>query len=412
MIPEEPQEHLYSWEAELDLYNIQRPDDDRAERLEKGAICVQGPRPKKTLNGHRTPLHRAAQKADSDWIVQLTEVGWSLHVQDREGETALDVYKNTQHQELYENLCERLAPRLPEKQTDGQHQLVLAAKAGQVEKVRDLLSQGVSPMSADKDGRSALYQAVENCYSSVIECLLQANSKELLRQKDNKWQDTPGHRAAFDGRPEIVKKLLKFEPDIEDQQKQGKTALFLTAEWNRSQAAQVLLEHKAQWFTLDELKETPLHQAARNNCIEVLPTLLKADDVEKCLEYKTKSDETPLWLTVDLGHADLARILIKKGASVQFSNNQGVNILENVVEKNLHDFFDRKFDEFGEQKWSVGWDTVGTCSKRTRTQNFLGENRQQKNYRSFGIVGKETADEEVNPNLLFASEISFFFLKT
>lgn len=349
MIDETPRARLYSWEAELDLYNIERPDESRAKRMEKGALCIRSSQQpqRKILNGAWTPLHRAAQNGDSDRIIQLFEAGWSLYVQNHKGQTALDVYKKTQHRVLYENLCERLAPKLPGKNAD--ERLVLAAKEGQVEKVINLLSEGVSPMSADKRGCSALCQVIHKANSSIIECLLQNNSKELLRQKEFDWKDSPLHRAVFHGHPAILKQILEYRPDIEDQQKQGKTALFLAAEHSQREAAQVLLDHGAQLFTLDNLKETPLHLAARRNRVRVLRTLLTANDTNKCLEHKNKLGETPLWIAVKHRHFEFAQILIDEGASVHIANNEKINLLEMVVKNNLLNFLSDNLRQFDRQ---------------------------------------------------------------
>lgn len=341
MIAETPQERLYAWEAELDLYNIQRPDDDRVRRLEKGTHCIQGPQRKIFRNGIRTPLHRAAQNGDPDRIIQLFEAGWSLYVQDHEGKTALNVYEETQHRDLYKNLCERLVSKPSEEEID--ERIILAAREGRVNEILDLLKQRISPMSTDEHGHSALFKAVEHGQASVIDCLLQAelaNSKELVRQKENQWQDTPLHRAAFKGRPDIMKQVLKFLPDIEDQQKEGKTALFVAADWDHPEVAQLLLDKGAQLFTLNKSKETPLHEAARSGRIKVLQMLLNADDLGKCLEHRSSWGETPLWLAVHHNHPHLAQILIEKGASVHVTNFDGISLLERVVKLNLLGFWD------------------------------------------------------------------------
>ena len=79
MMNQERYSRLYAWEAELDLYKFQHPDDDRDARLERGTPCVQRPPPKdKIPNGTQTPLHRAAETGDLTRLVQLVEAGWSL----------------------------------------------------------------------------------------------------------------------------------------------------------------------------------------------------------------------------------------------------------------------------------------------------------------------------------------------
>ena len=339
---------LYTWEAELDLYNIQQPDDDRVTRLEKGALCVQPPPQEKILNGTQTPLHRAAQNGDLERLVQLFEAKWSLFVQDHEGLTALDVFNQSQDPYFCNALRARLAPKTPEKATNEKHgqKLLQAATRGQVDVVRDLLAQGVGAMFVDDQGRSALFKAVAHGQSSVAGYLLRAKGKELLRLKEIPWGDTPLHKAASLGHTTIMEQLLAYSPDIEDQQKEGKTALFLAAEWSREEAVEVLLDHGAQTFTQRDLKGTPLHTAVKSNEIEVLKRLLKAHDAGKCLEHKNVWGDTPLWLALYHNHPEYAQILLDQGASLHVANNEGNTVLHVAVMKGFYDFLEENICQF------------------------------------------------------------------
>ena len=107
---------LYAWEAELDLYNIQHPDDRLITGLGKGSLCVQPPPPQtKVLDGTETPLHRAALNGDYDRINQLLNVGWPLKTRDHKDLTAWEVLKQTQDSDFCETLRPRLAPTTSEK---------------------------------------------------------------------------------------------------------------------------------------------------------------------------------------------------------------------------------------------------------------------------------------------------------
>ena len=145
------------------------------------------------------------------------------------------------------------------------------------------------------------------------------------------------------------KQILEYRPDIEDQQKQGKTTLILAAEHNQREAAQVLLDHGAQLFTLDNLKENPLHLAARRNRVRVLRTLFKANDIDKFLEHKNKLGETPLGVAVKHRHVEFAQILIGERASVHVANNERINLLEMAVKNNLLDFLSKNTYQFDRQ---------------------------------------------------------------
>ena len=115
---------LYAWEAEWDLYNIQRPDDPLVRQLENGSLCVQSPTPQRNvLDGAQTPLHRAAQNGDQGRINQLLDVGWPSNIRNHNGLTAWEVLKQTQDSDFCENLRPRLAPTTsnpPENEEQGQ----------------------------------------------------------------------------------------------------------------------------------------------------------------------------------------------------------------------------------------------------------------------------------------------------
>ena len=341
MMTQTPGSRLYAWEAEWDLYNIQQPDDDRDTRMEKGALCVQPPPPKrKILNGTQTPLHRAAQNGDLERLVQLFEAKWPLFVQDHEGLTALDVFKQSQEGYWYDSLCTRLAPKTSEKATNEEQgqKLIEAAKKGEVDVVKGLLAQGVDAMFVDEEGRSALYKAIECYQSRVLGCLLQAKGKELLRHKENRWGDTPLHRAAGLGDATIVAQLLAYSLDIEDQQNEGMTALYLAAQHGREEAVELLLAQGAQVFSQPNWKGTPLHAAVRHNETKVLKRLLKADDAGKCLNHKNVNNDTPLWDALLTNHSDHAQILLDEGASLHGSNKDGDTVLHIAVKQGLYDF--------------------------------------------------------------------------
>ncbi|KAL8714063.1 MAG: hypothetical protein Q9225_006638 [Loekoesia sp. 1 TL-2023] len=350
MMNQAPDSRLYAWEAELDLYNIQQPDDDQVTRLEKGGLKIQPPPPKRKIwNGTQTPLHRAAQKGDLERICQLDKHGWSLYIQDHEGLTTWDVSNRTQNPTFCENLRARLAPKTSEKAANEEQgqKLLEAAGSDNINLVRSLLAQEADVMFLDKRNCSALYRAAENNHIHVAECLLQAEGKQLLRQKDSRWGDTPLHKAASKGHVAMIKKLLEYKPDIEDRQKQGKTALFLAVEWGHGELVDVLFKHGAQVFTQDNSRTTPLHMVAGKNGPQILKRLLEAPDAYSCLEHKNKWGDTPLWFALHHNYQlECADILLNKGASLHVANNGDWSVLHITVQKRLYDFLERNIHHF------------------------------------------------------------------
>lgn len=352
MMNQDRDSRLYAWEAEWDLYNIQSPDDNRVTRLEKGGLCVQAPPLQgKILNGTQRPPHRAARQGDLDRLCKLNDIGWPLSVQDHEGLTALDIFNRTQQPSACETLSARLAPRIPKSAATNEQGegLLKAAGAGNVMIVRHLLAQGVDASYVNQaSGESALYKVAEKDRHDVVECLLQAGGKELLRQKNHRWHDTPLHCAASRGHTETIERLLTFAPDIEDQQNQGKTALFLAVEWGHEKSVETLLSHEAQVFSQTDTKETPLHFAAYCNRPRILKRLLQASDALKCREHKNKDGGTPLWLALYQGHMECANILLDHNASLHVSNGQRVSILQLAVDRDFYGFVEQHIDEFDE----------------------------------------------------------------
>lgn len=86
MLKIDPEERLYSWEAELDLYELLHQDHPKVIRLEKGAICVQPPGQKSYVK-LRTPVHRASIQGNRDRLVNLLKVGWPADEEDSTGNT-------------------------------------------------------------------------------------------------------------------------------------------------------------------------------------------------------------------------------------------------------------------------------------------------------------------------------------
>ena len=370
---------LYAWEAELDLYNIQKPDDNRVTRLEKGSLAIQPPPLRgKIWNGSQTPLHRAAQKGDLDRICQLSEAGWSLYIQDHEGSTTWDVANRTLESEFCERLHARLDPKISKKAVNEEQgwKLLEAAKCGNVDEVRALLNRGVNAMFVNEKNCSALYKAAEHNQSGVAECLLKAEGRELLRQKESVWGDTPLHKAASMGHVAVMEKLLapEYSPDLEDQQIQNKTALWLAVEWGRDKAVDVLLNYGAQVFTQWDAGGTPLHGAARLKKPQILKRLLKAPNAKKCLEHKNKTGDTPLWITLFHGTVECADVLLDRGASLHVANKDSMNILHVAVQNGLYEFLKRNIGRFNDAEFQSRnrWnDTPLTIAQKGKKDRFI-----------------------------------------
>ncbi|XP_026286477.1 GA-binding protein subunit beta-1 isoform X2 [Frankliniella occidentalis] len=148
-------------------------------------------------------------------------------------------------------------------------QLLIAAKDGQVDTVRDLMSKG-APFTTDWLGVSPLHLAVQNNHVETAEVLLRAGISQEARTKVDR---TPLHMAAQGGHLDSVKLLLR---------------------------------HGAEVNCSDMLRMTPLHWAVENQNVEVIETLLQGGADPHAL---SKFDKTPTSMAKDVGRHDIAEIL-------------------------------------------------------------------------------------------------------
>jgi len=192
-------------------------------------------------------------------------------------------------------------------------QLLLAAKAGDLEGVRVALKDGADINVSNTSGETALFLAADQGQLDVVKFFLEKGA--LVNTKDSTYGATALCMAAQNGHAEIVKLLLANGAEVNDQLRDGRTALWQAANKGRTEVVRVLLENGANVQmkrTADAV--TPLIIAAQDGHTDVVRLLLKnGSDVNA----KTKgTGVTPLMLAAGDGHFDLVKLLIENGADV------------------------------------------------------------------------------------------------
>ena len=338
MLDQEPGSRLQAWEAKLDLYDIQHFDEAPDTKLGFIKSSIPPPGQKKPPNGTETPLHRAVDRRAWRRLSHLLEVGWSSSVQRADGLTVRQMVDKVLGEDAKTFL-------------DMETREILGFTERQVANDRDHDLFMLDPKH--------LYYYINMKIPDLahIDSLLQKQASLLLRQKDKRWNDTPLHKAASMGHAYVVQKLLDYGADIEDQQKEGKTALWLAVEHNREDVVRVLLKNGAQTFTQQLSKGTPLHIAAEGRNPNIYRSLLGAKDHRKCLEHTNTYGETPLFRALYYRNTEYAEMLIMKEASVKATNIDKANILHVIVEKNLEIFLNNNKHRFDKEdvKWKNRW---------------------------------------------------------
>ena len=144
----------------------------------------------------------------------------------------------------------------------------------------------------------------------------------IIRQKlEWKQQNKRGHTcltlAANSGQPEIVKKLLTMNFDVNDVGSDVKSALHCAVQNNQFEITKILLSANANVNAGDVSCTTALHYAAQNGNSEILKTLLLGGADLKAVD---QWNQTALHYAVQKNKLGTTKILLSAGVNVNAVN--------------------------------------------------------------------------------------------
>ena len=136
--------------------------------------------------------------------------------------------------------------------------------------------------------------------------------------RNDEFNRTPLHMAAFNNSTEVARLLITYKADIEARHKHNQTSLHVAAVKNSTEVAQLLITHKADIEARHKYNRTPLHEAAINNSAEVAQLLIthKAD-----IEARNKNNRTPLHEAAINNSTEVAQLLITHKADMEAKDN-------------------------------------------------------------------------------------------
>jgi ankyrin repeat protein len=178
--------------------------------------------------------------------------------------------------------------------------LCIKSESGELEGVRQLLAEGVSPDSVCSYGYPALLGAVRSERTAVVELLLGAGAGVDVPDS-NGW--TALTCAAVRGHLDIVRLLLRGGADPALKNKSGKDALAFAEERGNADMVELLLGAGLGVDVPDSDGKTPLMRAARKGNLDIVRLLLRSG-ADPAL--KNKSGEDALAFA---GTADVATLL-------------------------------------------------------------------------------------------------------
>ncbi|KAL1436839.1 hypothetical protein MTO96_049239 [Rhipicephalus appendiculatus] len=355
-----------------------------------------------------TPLHIAASKSHLDVVDILIKNGAKVNALDSLGQTALHRCSregNVQAcrlllsagadpgivsgqgytaSQLASDAVQQLLHEPQHSSGDSEFQLLEAAKAGDLDIVKKLISSHVDIVNCrDVDGRQStpLHFAAGYNRVAVVEFLLQHGADVHAKDKgglvplhnacsyghyevadllvkhgasvnvSDLWKFTPLHEATAKGKYDIVKLLLKHGADPSKKNRDGNTPLDLVKDGDQDVAdllkgdAALLdaakkgnLARVMKLVTTENINcrdsqgrnSTPLHLAAGYNNLEVAELLLEngAD-----VNAQDKGGLIPLHNASSYGHLDIAALLIKYNTVVNATDRWGFTPLHEAAQK-------------------------------------------------------------------------------
>ncbi|CAC5383600.1 unnamed protein product [Mytilus coruscus] len=264
---------------------------------------------------------------------------------------------------------------------DGNTSLFMAFYNGHKDIVSLLLERNVSINKCNEKGITPLFIACEKGYSEIVNALLASNANVNISMKDEVYSISPLLKATLLNHLDIVKKLLKKNPDnnytdiarlliynksnVDMKTITGATAILLAAANGNIEITRLLLEFNADcnvqlyskemvsfrmlpcpWTTLTNVKlfifnftiersakrSSPLHIACAMGHLEIVKYLL----LYNASVNLTKDDRTPpLFYACELGHNSIVRLLLDTEADITICRDDGRSPLA-IAKENCH----------------------------------------------------------------------------
>ena len=168
-------------------------------------------------------------------------------------------------------------------------------------------------------GDSDIIKAAKAGDAEKVKELLKANP-EFISAVDSGIEATALHWALIYGKKEVVKAILAYDPDVNKTEAHDGTTMHWAAHFDDAENIRWLLERGAKIDHVNQYGRTPLLVAARRGCINVAKFLLErgAD-----IHAKVKDGSTALHIAARNGHTEIIDLFIAKGLDSGIKNNNG-----------------------------------------------------------------------------------------
>ena len=258
-------------------------------------------------------LHEAAAKGDIEQVSSLIAEGVDVDARNRAGATPLHQAAKWGQSAVIQLLLAKGAS-IDARDTSGYTPLHYAVGRGQEEAMELLISKGAYIDATSKDGNALVFEAMS------AEGADPAQSKRVARLLVSKGADVPPiHWAAFTGDVRKVQELLDQGADVDARNARldDGTPLYFAVTGAQMEVIRLLLAKGADVNARTRGGETALHAAARcNTTTDIAELLIEHGADVNFGAAKWGKIDTALHAAAFQGHADMAKLLVAKGANV------------------------------------------------------------------------------------------------
>jgi len=225
-------------------------------------------------------------------IIQLlVDHGANINIPDNNGITPLEHARARGFREIEQILLATEQARA--------RQLIRAAEQGDIENVKQLLSQGVSVEMQDENGRTALIAA------------------------------------AYQNNLPIANLLIEAGADVNKQDNTQQSAYLITTSEGYLELLRLTLQAGADVHSTDSYNGTGLIRAADRGHVEIIQELLKTDIK---IDHINNLGWTALLEAIILGdggprHREVVRLLVEAGADVNLADSNGITPLAHASQR-------------------------------------------------------------------------------
>ncbi len=302
--------------------------------LLKTFIAEKSPDLNGDSNAIAIPINMAVHYGNLDVFSYLIEQGCDVNNCDKKGETPLMYACVKGNIEIAKMLISKECD-VNIQSNSGMSAFLVACKSGKIDLINLLIEHGADIQVMTDDNKNAFY------FATTVETVTLLHEKNVaLNIVDNDGLSPillsakNGHYPKF---KYILEHINNYDPN--EATKNGETAILLCAESQLYQQELIvsdLIKLGADVNKKNKYGMSPLHNCASNNHIKIATVLLEyVDEVDKSLKVDMNVTEpcfgnTPLQLASANGHLDMVKLLVEKGANINFVNPKGLTALDSA----------------------------------------------------------------------------------